>query len=87
MESVKPKGDDESIVCIGESQGYRGLIVHFGQVFDHVSEKPTPALTTAFKPSAEQLKILNNGGVVTIQLLTRQHPPILVDVDNERNKS
>lgn len=80
MINVTPAGDPKTIAVIGEAQGYNGLSVRFDRTFDHAIEKQVPSLNTVWKPTPEELEILNNGGVITIELLARQHPPILVGV-------
>jgi hypothetical protein len=82
MESVPPPGKPSNeIACIGESQGYRGLYVHFGLTFDHASEKQTTQLTTAYMPSPDELARLNAGKPIEISIINvRQHPPIRVSV-------
>jgi hypothetical protein len=85
MQSVPPPGFDPAhILCIGESQGYRGLYVHFGITFDHGRERQTTQLTTAFLPTPEQLAALNEGKPLIISLINvTQHPPIMVDVSDK----
>lgn len=82
MKSVPPPGRDPAkIICIGESQGYTGLYVHFGAVFDHARERQTPALTTAYMLTPEQIAGLLSGEPLIIQLINvTQHPPIMVGV-------
>lgn len=82
MESVPPPGKPENeIRCIGESQGYRGLHVHYGRVFDHAYERPTPALTTAYMPTIEEIDRINAGEPIIIQIINvTAHPPIKVGV-------
>lgn len=81
-QSIPPPGrDPASIICIGESQGYTGLHVHFGYVFDHARERQTPALTTAYELSPEQIAALVAGSPLIIRLINvMQHPPIMVGV-------
>jgi hypothetical protein len=82
MQSIPPPGyDPNAILCIGESQHYQGLHVHFGVTFDHARERQTTQLTTAYVFTPEQLEALNNGYPLIISLINvTQHPPIMVSV-------
>lgn len=81
MESVTPPGDPANIIVIGEAQGYRGLAVHFGKIFDHAYERETPQLTTAYIPSDVELEAIKQGAPIVINLINvTQHPPIMVTV-------
>lgn len=82
MKSIPPPGLDPShIMCIGQSQGYDGLWVHYGIYFDHAQERQTSQLTTAFEPTDEQRGAIAAGAPIVISLINVQrHPPIMVDV-------
>lgn len=83
MKSVPPPGrDPTNIACIGESQGYTGLHVHFGHTFDHARERQAPQLTTAYLPSPQEIAAIVAGEPIVISLINvRQHPPIMVSVN------
>lgn len=79
MQNAIPPGDKNDIAVIGKSQGYLGLAVHFGVVIDETTGKQTPALTTAYTPTPDELARLNAGGSVIVRLINViQHPPIAV---------
>lgn len=81
MRSIPPPGYDPSkILCIGKSQGYQGLFVHFGITFDHARERQTTQLTTAYLPTPEQIADIVAGKPLIIKLINiQQHPPIMVE--------
>lgn len=83
MQSIPPpRRDPNRIACIGESQGYTGLHVHYGVKFDHAYEKQTPCLTTAYIPTDEQRGIIAAGGAIVIELINVvKHPPIMVSAE------
>jgi len=65
---------------IGKSQGYNGLAVLDAAVSCAVNGPDTPAMQTAWHPTPDELAALNAGAAVVVQLLGRDHPPILVGV-------
>lgn len=65
---------------IGESQGYRGLPILDVLVNCTVNGEGTPAMLTAWKPSEKDLELLNAGAPIVLQVLGRQHPPVLMFV-------
>jgi hypothetical protein len=64
----------KSVNCIpGEDQPeYAGLPVEFF-VVDGV-----PMMQTLWKPSPEELRLLNEGGLVCLTIQGRRHPPVLL---------
>jgi hypothetical protein len=76
-----PPGEHDRIQIIGRSQGYLGLAVYYHTVIDAVAGYEAPALTTAYKPTPDELARLNAGESVVVRLLhLTQHPPIMVTV-------
>ncbi len=39
-----------------------------------------PGLSSLWKPTEEELNLLNNGGVVELTVLGLKHPPVIVEV-------
>ena len=65
---------------LGKQQGYLGLPLRDGLVDCPVNGSRTPAMTTAWMPTPEELAALAAGASVHVSLLGTAHPPILVDV-------
>ncbi|SDC06998.1 hypothetical protein SAMN05216337_1001178 [Bradyrhizobium brasilense] len=65
---------------IGKSQGYRGLPLRDEVVNCTVNGEGTPAMSTAWLPTPEELAALNAGAAVHVRILGTQHPPIAVSV-------
>lgn len=42
-----------------------------------------PAVASYWRPTAEELKALNDGGLVVLFVLGRTMPPVAIDVTNE----
>ncbi|MEO0485284.1 MAG: hypothetical protein AAF092_05175 [Pseudomonadota bacterium] len=68
---------------IGEGQGYLGLPILDAKIDCAVNGPDTPTMTTAWRPSAEELKALANGAPIYVTLLGRAHPPIMLGVGPE----
>jgi hypothetical protein len=70
---MKPQFFEQANMIPGEMQReYEGLPV-FGRLIDG-----EPHLTSLWKPSAEELEILNAGGFVNLTIKTGAQPPVLV---------
>ena len=65
---------------LGKSQGYMGLPIRDEKVNCTVNGVETPAMTTAWLPTPDELTRLNAGASVHVQLLGVNHPPIMVTV-------
>lgn len=65
-------------IC-GKSQGYAGLPVRDEMVVCTVNG-PTPAMTTAWLPTPDQIARIVAGAPVLVQILGTVPPPMLVDV-------
>lgn len=63
---------------IGKSQGYRGLAIRDELVECTVNGSGTPAMTTAWFPTPEELAALAAGAPVYVRILGTAHPPIQV---------
>lgn len=65
---------------LGKSQGYFGLPVLDQEVFDQVSGKSHPTMSTAWEPDPRELDRLRRGGNVHVQIFGQAHPPIILTV-------
>lgn len=65
---------------IGKSQGYLGLPLRDEVISCSVNGDETPAMTTAWLPTPEELAALNAGAPVHVRILGTIHPPIMVSV-------
>lgn len=65
---------------IGQRQGYRGLPLRDEVIDCSVNGAETPAMTTAWLPTSEELAALNAGAAVHVRILGTMHPPIMVSV-------
>jgi hypothetical protein len=65
---------------IGKSQGYLGLPLRDERINCGVNGESTPAMTTAWLPTPEELAALNAGAAVHVRILGTQHPPIMLSV-------
>lgn len=70
---------------IGLDQGYLGLTIRDEVIFCEVAKTLVPTMTTAWYPSPEELKALNEGKPVYVILQGWHHPPIRVTVAEERH--
>ncbi len=77
MQIKKIKGFD---MILGESQGYSGLPVRITKTFDPVSQRTVIQLETEWKPSTEELALLNQGKSIIVSLYSPVHPPIMLTV-------
>lgn len=68
--------------AIGKSQGYFGLPLRDEVINCSVGGEGTPAMTTAWLPTPEELAALNAGAAVHVRILGTQHPPIMLSVGN-----
>lgn len=64
---------------IGESQGYIGLPLRDVLINDSVNGENTPAMESAWLPSAEDLAALNAGAPIILRVLGTAHPPVMVE--------
>ena len=77
MDIVIPKGANR---MVGKTQGYQGLPVRDDLVDCPVNGPGTPQMTTAWRPTPEELKALNSGAVVLLRILGSIPPPQLIEV-------
>lgn len=72
------EGTGWEIDRIGEAQGYDPLCVLRHPVNCSVNGPSTPAMSTLWHPSPEELELLNAGQPVVVRLIGHEHPPIAV---------
>ena len=65
---------------VGKSQGFLGLPIKDVAVNCPVCGPDTPAMVTAWLPTPDEIKAINSGAAIHIQIQGTGHPPILVDV-------
>lgn len=65
---------------LGKSQGYLGLTIRDTTIKDGVTGKTVNLMTSAWLPSPAELKALNHGASIHVQLLGHAHPPIIVTI-------
>jgi hypothetical protein len=65
---------------LGKSQGYLGLPIRDEVITCTVGGPETPAMTTAWLPTAEELAALVAGAPIHVRILGTAHPPIMVEV-------
>jgi len=63
---------------VGKSQGYLGLPIRDEQIECSVNGSRTPAMMTAWKPTADKLAALNAGASVHVRILGQVPPPMMV---------
>jgi len=63
---------------VGKSQGYLGLPIRDEVIVCAVNGAQTPAMLTAWVPSAEELAALNAGAAVHVRVLGCVPPPMMV---------
>ena len=59
---------------VGEAQGYLPL-----HIMD-AAENGNNHMVTFWKPTAEELKLLNDGRFIALTVLGNGHPPVMIDV-------
>jgi hypothetical protein len=65
---------------IGKSQGYIGLPVRDELIHCDVGGEGTPAMTTAWLPTPDELARLVAGAPIHLRLLGSAHPPVMITV-------
>jgi hypothetical protein len=65
---------------LGKSQGYYGLPIRDVEIACSVNGPATPAMETAWLPTAAELEALNAGAPIILRLLGTSHPPVMVEV-------
>jgi hypothetical protein len=65
---------------LGESQGYLGLPVRDEVINCSVDGPGTPAMTTAWFPTPDELIALIAGAPIHVRILGTGHPPIMLEV-------
>lgn len=68
---------------IGETQGYIGLPLRDIVVNDSVSGPDTPAMQTAWAPSADEIEAIGDGLPIILTVLGQGHPPVMISVGDE----
>lgn len=68
---------------IGRSQGYIGLPLRDVVINDSVTGPKTPAMESAWRPSASEIADLKEGGVVILRVIGKAHPPVMLYVGAE----
>lgn len=66
---------------IGEAQGYIGLPLRDVIINSTVDGPETPAMESAWSLSPVELAALAGGGSLILQVLGRQHPPVMLYVE------
>ncbi|MDZ4307560.1 hypothetical protein [Allopontixanthobacter sp.] len=69
---------DGATRVVGKGQGYCGLPLRDEVVNCTVNGPNTPAMVTAWKPSADELAALNAGAAVHVRILGCVPPPMMV---------
>lgn len=72
MDNVRPADKDATL---GLDQAYRPLHIRTVEIDGH------PCLQSVWRPTAEELAVLNAGGYVTLNMLSNAHPPVRLDVE------
>lgn len=65
---------------LGKSQGYYGLPIRDEVLNDSVTGPNTPAMTTAWFPTPDELAALNAGAPIHLTLIGPGHPPVMMSV-------
>lgn len=52
-------------------------------IHDYKRDDGTPAMLSAWQPTAEELTALNRGEPVWLHILGNQHPPVILVVNTE----
>jgi hypothetical protein len=65
---------------LGKSQGYLGLPVRDELLNCSVNGEGTPAMTTAWFPTPDEIAAIVAGAPVHVRILGTAHPPIMVEV-------
>lgn len=68
---------------LGKSQGYLGLPIRDEVITCSVGGPETPAMTTAWLPTPDELAALHAGAPIHVRILGTSHPPIMVEVGAE----
>lgn len=76
MEIIKIDGATRTL---GESQGYIGLPLRDTLVNCTVGGEGTPAMQSAWRPSADEVAALLRGGVIVLTVLGTSHPPVMLE--------
>jgi hypothetical protein len=76
MEIVNIEGATRTI---GESQGYISLPLRDVLVNCTVGGEGTPAMQSAWQPSADEVAMLLRGGVIVLTVLGTAHPPVMLE--------
>lgn len=63
---------------LGQSQGYLGLPVRDGVIFDTATRTSAPCMLTAWEPTPAELAALNAGGTIYLRILGTAHPPVMM---------
>lgn len=65
---------------LGKSQGYLGLPVRDELINEATNGPGTPAMTTAWIPTPDEINRINQGASIHVRILGTSHPPIMVEV-------
>ncbi|WP_264045561.1 hypothetical protein [Methylobacterium flocculans] len=68
---------------LGKSQGYLGVPIRDEVITCSVGGPETPAMTTAWLPTPDELAALQAGAPIHVRILGTSHPPIMVEVAAE----
>lgn len=71
MDHVRP---DDKTATLGLDQGYRPL--HIRQV----KVEAYDAMQSAWRPTTDELALLNDGACIILTILGASHPPVLLEV-------
>ncbi len=72
---------DGATRVIGASQGYLGLPLRDEVIYCAVDGPGTPAMVSAWRPTPEELALLNAGAPLFLRVLGTAHPPVMVWVE------
>lgn len=65
---------------LGQSQGYLGLPVRDELIECEVDGPLTPAMTTAWLPTQEEIDAIAAGAPILLRVLGTAHPPVMLMV-------
>lgn len=77
MQIGRPEGTTR---VLGKSQGYLGLPIGDEVIHCTVGGPETPAMTTAWIPTPDEIAAIVAGAPIHVRLVGTAHPPIMVMV-------
>ncbi|GEP11670.1 hypothetical protein MMMDOFMJ_4310 [Methylobacterium gnaphalii] len=77
MQIGRPEGTTR---VLGRSQGYLGLPIRDETINCSVGGPETPAVTTAWIPTPDEVAAIVAGAPIHVRILGTVHPPIMVSI-------